>query len=126
MWVGSLALLAPDQSPTSMHDSIHKEVVDSAYDVISKKGYTNWAVGLTGAFIGRAVLDDIRQVMPVSTCVRGMYGVEHDVFLSMPSVVGANGVSRVLNLPLTDLEQDKFLSSVDTLWGVQKDVWDKI
>ena len=40
--VGGVPLLSNGQEPTEVHDSMHKEVVDSAYDVINKKGYTNW------------------------------------------------------------------------------------
>lgn len=40
--IGGVPLLKDGQEPTKLHDDMHKEVVDSAYDVISKKGYTNW------------------------------------------------------------------------------------
>ena len=40
--VGGVPLLSKGQEPTEVHDNMHKEVVDSAYDVIKKKGYTNW------------------------------------------------------------------------------------
>jgi L-lactate dehydrogenase len=124
--VGGVPLLPQGQEPSEIHSNMHREVVSSAYDVIQRKGYTNWAVGLTGAFIGRAVLDDTRQIMPVSTCVRGMNGIEEDVFISMPCSLGSSGVQHVINLPLTNLEQEKFRHSASTLWNIQKDIWDKI
>lgn len=137
------------QRPTEIHDDMHLEVVQSAYDVIRQKGYTNWAGGLATAHIANAVLDDTKQIMPVSTCVRDMYGNEgtttingngsgsssstvvpsitdKDVFLSMPCAIGASGVERVLQLPLTESEETNLRHSADTLWNVQKDVWDKI
>jgi L-lactate dehydrogenase len=40
--IGGVPLLKDGQEPTKLHDDMHKEVVDSAYDVINKKGYTNW------------------------------------------------------------------------------------
>lgn len=124
--VGGVPLLQNGQEPTPVHDSMHKEVVDSAYDVIQKKGYTNWAVGLTGSYIARAVVDDTRQIMPVSTCIRGLYGIEEDIFTSMPCVVGSTGVRRVVELPLTETEENKLRKSTATLWNMQKDIWDKI
>jgi L-lactate dehydrogenase len=124
--VGGVPLLQQGQEPSQIHDNMHREVVNSAYDVIQRKGYTNWAVGLTGAYIGRAILDDTRQIMPVSTCVRGMNGIEEDVFISMPCSLGSSGVQHVINLPLTNLEQEKFRHSASTLWNIQKDIWDKI
>jgi L-lactate dehydrogenase len=123
---GGVPLLGEGQEPTILHERMHKEVVDSAYEVIKKKGYTNWAVGLTGAHIARAVLYDTRQVMPLSTCVRGIYGIEEDIFTSVPCTVGSTGIRRLVKIPLTDSEQAKLQKSAETLWGMQKDIWDKI
>jgi L-lactate dehydrogenase len=119
-------MLEPGEPPSDMLKAMHREVVDSAGDVIVKKGYTNWAVGLTGAYIGNAVLDDTRQIMPLSTCVRGFHGITEDVFLSMPCSVGSHGVRRVIDLPLTQYEIDGFLKSAETVWEIQQGVWDSI
>jgi L-lactate dehydrogenase len=64
--------------------------------------------------------------MPVTTCVRGTKGVKEDVFVSMPAAIGSTGVLRVIDLPLTEKETEKFLHSVDTIWNIQKDVWDNV
>jgi L-lactate dehydrogenase len=124
--VGGVPMLPAGQAPSGIHQAMHAEVVNSAYDIIARKGCTNWAVGLTGAYIANAVLDDTRQIMPVTTCVRGMHGIENDVFLSMPCSIGVNGVRPVIDIPLTDLEKDQFCKSADTIWGMQKDIWDSI
>ena len=126
VYIGGLPLLGHNQEPSSIHEEMHKEVVNSAYDVINKKGYTNWAVGLTGAHIANAIVEDTRQVMPVSTCIRGMHGIEEDVFLSMPCAIGSSGVRRVIDIPLSQTEADSFRASASTIWDVQKGVWDKI
>lgn len=82
--------------------------------------------GLTGAYIGKAILNDTRSIMPLSTCVRGLYGIENDVYLSLPCAVSSHGVVQVLDLPLTPLEKTKIVETANTLWDVQKTVWDKI
>jgi len=43
--VGALPLLDPGQEADDTLKAIHKAVVNSAYDVINLKGYTNWAIG---------------------------------------------------------------------------------
>lgn len=126
VYVGGVPILSTGQDPSPIHEAMHREVANSAYDVIQKKGYTNWAVGLTGAYIANAVLDDTRQIMPVSTCVRGIHGIENDVFLSMPCGIGAQGVRRVIDLPLTGLEKDQLKHSAKTVWDIQKGVWNSI
>jgi L-lactate dehydrogenase len=78
------------------------------------------------AYIGKAILNDTRNIMPLSTCVRGLYGIKEDVFLSVPCSVGAHGVLQVMNLPLTPLEEEKFVNTSKTIWDIQKKIWDKI
>lgn len=51
--VGGIPMLQIGKEPTDVHKNMHREVVESAYDVIVRKGYTNWAVGLTGAYIAK-------------------------------------------------------------------------
>jgi L-lactate dehydrogenase len=100
-------------------NAIHKEVINAAYEVIKAKGYTNWAIGLTVASLVEAVLRNERRVVPVSVPVRGRYGIEEDVYLSLPSVVGINGVSEVINVPLDADEAEKLRSSSAAIHAVQ-------
>jgi L-lactate dehydrogenase len=124
--VGGVPMLQGNEEPSVIHNAMHREVVDSAADVIAKKGYTNWAVGLTNAYIAAAVLCDSHSIMPLSTCVRGIQGIDEDAFLSMPCTVGAHGVHRVIDLPLTALEKELFLKSRDAVWSIQEGIWDQI
>ena len=48
---------------------LHKQVVDSAYEVIKLKGYTSWAIGLSIANLASAILRNSNQVHAVSTMV---------------------------------------------------------
>ena len=124
--IGGVPMVQPDEEPGDMLNDMHREVIESAGDVIAKKGCTNWAVGLTGAHIGAAVLGDTHQIMPLSTCVRGLHGITDDVFLSIPCSIGAYGIRRIINMPLSQFEVDAFLRSAETVWDVQKDIWDHI
>jgi len=72
------------------------------------------------------VLSDTNSIMPASTCVRGLYDIEYDVFLSLPCVIGGKGVRRVLCLPLSESEEKGFQNSAEQVWSVQKGVWDTI
>jgi L-lactate dehydrogenase len=121
--VGGLPVLFGKDKPDDFLDAMHRDVVESAGEVIRRKGYTNWAVGLSTAYIAKAVLADSHTIMPLSTCVRGVQGIEEDVFLSMPCSVGAHGVRRVIDLPLSPFEKELFLKSRDAVWAIQKGVW---
>ncbi len=41
--VGGVPILQLNKAPNESHNAIHRDVVQSAGDVILKKGYTNWA-----------------------------------------------------------------------------------
>lgn len=49
--------------------TIHKKVVDSAYEIISLKGYTSWAIGLSVATIVHGIMQNSRNVFALSTNV---------------------------------------------------------
>lgn len=124
--IGAIPLLKPGEEPPETLKEVHKAVVDSAYDVINLKGYTNWAIGMSTAHIAKAVLNDSRTIIPVSTCVRGLYGVDNDVFLSVPCNVSREGVLGVAKLPLTNSEEETFRKCAKNLWEIQEPIWDKI
>lgn len=99
---------------------IHKEVVDSAYQVIALKGYTSWAIGYSVANLARTILRDQRRIHPVSVLAKGFYGIDGgDVFLSLPAQLGRNGVLGVTNVHLTDEEAQQLRDSAKTILEVQ-------
>ena len=67
---------------------VHKMVVESAYEVIKLlKGYTNWVTGLSVADLIESMLENLSRIHPVSPMVKGMYGIENEVFLSPPCIL---------------------------------------
>jgi L-lactate dehydrogenase len=95
---------------------IADDVKNAAYTVIAGKGATNYAIGLSGARIVEAVLRDEGAVLPVSSVLDGYHGVS-GVALSVPSVVDASGVRRVIEVPFAGDEQERFRASVDAMRG---------
>ncbi|CAK1588091.1 unnamed protein product [Parnassius mnemosyne] len=98
---------------------MHEMVVKSAYEVIKLKGYTSWAIGLSLSQLARAILSDASSVHPVSTYLKGLHGIEHDVFLSLPCVLGHCGISDVICQPLTDKELAQLRKSAELMAQVQ-------
>lgn len=91
-------------------DAIADEVKNAAYTVIAGKGATNYAIGLSGARIVEAVLRDEGAILPVSSVLSGYHGID-GVALSVPSVVDAGGVSRVIDIPFSEAEERSLQSS---------------
>lgn len=101
-------------------EKIHKQVVQSAYEVINLKGYTSWAIGYSVANLAFSIIRDQRRIHPVSILAKGFYGIDGgDVFLSLPAQLGRNGVLGVTNVHLTDEEIQQLRNSAETILEVQ-------
>lgn len=101
------------------HD-ISQEVITSAYRIIEGKGATNYAVGLAGTRIIEAVLNDEHRVLPVSRMVEDFYGIS-DICLSLPSIVGRNGCTQNLAVPLSASEATGLRQSADKMTKIVRE-----
>ncbi|HOQ22997.1 MAG TPA: L-lactate dehydrogenase, partial [Microbacterium sp.] len=95
-------------------DQIAIDVRDAAYKVIQGKGATNYAIGLSGARIVEAILEDEHAVMPVSTVLEDFHGVS-GMALSVPCVVSAAGAVPIRETSFSDHELELFHHSADAL-----------
>ena len=111
-----------DEDGTKLFDEaaladLASQAVQSAYAIISGKGATNYAIGLAGVRLIEAILRDEHMITPVSTVLRDYEGVS-GVALSVPCVLGAGGVQRVLRVPMNDSELAAFARSADAMRAV--------
>ena len=72
------------------------------------------------ADLARSIIKHLRQVHPVSTVSKGLCGINDDGFLSVPSILGQNGISDVVKMTLTPEKEAHLKKCADTLWGIQK------
>lgn len=101
----------------SFKEYIPLTVKRAAYEMINTKGYTNYAVALAIRRICEAIIRDERSVLPVSALLTGEYGME-EVYIGIPSVIGAEGNLRVIEVPFDAQELDSFVESAKTLKGI--------
>jgi L-lactate dehydrogenase len=83
--------------------AIALRVRNAAYEIIRRKGATNFAIAAALTRIVEAIVRDEASVLTVSTLLQGEYGLT-DVCLSLPAVVGRDGVRRVLPVQLDAAE----------------------
>jgi len=95
-------------------EAVERKVRESAYHIIEAKGFTNYGVSLAVRRIVGALLRDEKSVLTVSTAMEGEYGLR-DVCLSVPCVVGSNGVERIIETDLSEEERAGLDTSADTL-----------
>jgi L-lactate dehydrogenase len=89
-------------------------VRDSAYEIIRRKGATNFAIAAALTRIIEAVVRDQASVLTVSTLVDGHYGIS-GVCLSLPAIVDRSGIRRVLAIPLSEEEVARLRRSADAV-----------
>ncbi len=85
-----------------------------AAEVISLKGATVYAPGNAVATMIEAVVKNKRSVIPVSTLLEGEYGYEH-VCIGVPTIVGTEGIQKIIELKLNDSEQNIFDKGINSI-----------
>ncbi|MEE3395597.1 MAG: L-lactate dehydrogenase [Candidatus Onthomonas sp.] len=95
-------------------ERIAADVKNSAYVIIEKKRATYYGVAMSVRRICEAIVRDEKSVLPISSIQHGNYGIE-DVSLSMPAVVGKDGVETLVPIQLSEEEQKKLKESADVL-----------
>lgn len=89
---------------------IADDVKNAAYEVINRKGATAFSVAAVLTRIVEAFLKDEKTVLSVSTLLNDYCGV-NETYLSVPTIVGKNGVERVLSIEFSEEEKEKFVNS---------------
>jgi len=64
--------------------------------------------------ICEVILRDEKSILPISTLMEGAYGIR-DVVLSMPSIVGKDGVEMQVPIALSEQELKSLQESADLL-----------
>lgn len=109
------------QPLSSMKEATSKKIMkafvkarNTAGTVINAKGSTYYAIGVVINQLVDAILRDTKRVYPVSSPLNGQYGFR-DVAISVPCIIGRNGVEKILEVPLSNEEKKLMAKSVKTL-----------
>ena len=104
------ALDAHCKDDDEVRRSVEQEVRYANITIIEGTGASQLGIGIASARIAEAILRDERAVMPI-----GSYHPKYGVTLSLPSVLGRQGVTRVLAAEMSDEESKALERSADTL-----------
>lgn len=107
------------------HDKATKEIAEkvknSAYEIIQRKRATYYGVAMAVKRICEVIVRDEKSILPVSTAMHGEHGVD-GVVLSMPCIVGKDGIETKVPITLNETEQQQLLGSAKVL----KDIIDTL
>ncbi len=113
--VGSQPLsLFPNFSEVKALEAYEK-TRQAAYRIIEAKGYTQYGIASAVSHLVKAIFSDSKKVLPVSIPLHRYLETISGVALSVPCVVGRNGVEQILT-PKLDWQEKKLLEkSAETI-----------
>ncbi len=95
-------------------EAIAAEGKAGGWHILGGKGSTEFGIGAAIAEVVRGIFGDENRILPVSTLLNGQYG-QRNVYASVPAILNRHGVSEVIELNLTEAEQEKFNASCKTM-----------
>jgi L-lactate dehydrogenase len=98
--------------PYSLEDfnALFLKVRDAGYEIMKRKGRTNYAVALGLTKIVESIIRDENAIVTVSCLLEDYHGVS-DICLSVPAVLNRKGVKEIIKLPLDEKEIADFRES---------------
>ena len=82
-----------------------------------KTGSAFYAPAASAIEMAEAYLKDQKRVLPCAAHLKGQYGVK-DMYVGVPTVIGAKGVERVVEINLNATEKKQFMKSVSAVKGL--------
>jgi len=96
-------------------------VKNSAYEIIEKKKATYYGIAMSVRRVCEAIVRDEKSILPVSSIRHGEYGIE-GVALSLPVIVGKNGLEEAVPIQLSEQEAAALRASAEAIRTVADSV----
>ena len=100
-------------------DSIVQRTRDGGAEIVGllKTGSAFYAPATSAIEMAEAYLKDQKRVLPCAAWVKGAYGLD-GMYVGVPTVIGAGGIEKVIDITLDGEEQAMFQKSVDAVKGL--------
>lgn len=93
---------------------IEKDAKEGGWITYNGKFCTEYAIALTAARLVRFIRYDEKAIVPVSALLDGEYG-ESGLFVGVPAIVGRNGIEKVIEIPISDVDKKRFHDCCDSI-----------
>ncbi len=95
-------------------ERMYREVRDSAYEIIQRKGVTCYGIAMAVGRIAECIVKNEHAVLPISVVLDGQYGLD-GLALSIPSLLGRQGLEEILEIPLSPEENRALRDSAEQM-----------
>ena len=107
-------------SPTRLKE-IEKDVINSAYTIIDKKGSTYYGIAAAVVRIVDSIINDTNSILTISSYIESAFdGRIQDVYLSVPSIVTSKGVKQTIWPIYSKDEKEALIASADKIKSLIK------
>ncbi len=104
----------PHRFPDFNREQMVADMKYGGYLVLKGKGSTEFGIATASVELVRAIFHDEKKLLPFSCYLDGQYG-QHEVFASVPAIIGKDGVDSIIEIRMTEDEKALFDSSCDVI-----------
>ena len=97
-------------------DEIVKRTRDGGAEIVNllKSGSAYYAPAASAVAMAESYLKDKKRVLPCAAYLNSEYGIK-DLYVGVPTVIGARGVERIVEIQLNSAERTMFEKSAEAV-----------
>ena len=102
-------------------EEIVQRTRDGGAEIIKflEKGSAFYAPAASGIEMAESYLKNLKKLLPCAAYLNGEYGVDK-IYAGVPVIIGSNGVEKIKELQLNELEKKEFENSINAV----KELWE--
>ena len=102
-------------------DELLQRTREAGWQIFNRKGNTCYGIAASTTAIVKSILFNENRILPVTVGLTGQYGL-NNVFLSVPTIINADGAKEIVEIDLTEEEQKGLLASADVITKFYEDL----
>ena len=109
--------------PAERIDSLVERTRNGGAEIVGllKTGSAYYAPASAAVEMAEAILKDKKKILPCAVCLDGEYGI-NNLFIGVPVKLGENGVEEIIEIKLTDQEQEALNRSANAVQTLVDDM----
>ena len=88
-----------DRTGSTTKEDLRNKTVQAGWEIFNRKGNTCHGIAASTSAIVKSILFNENRIYPVTVELEGQYGID-GVFLSVPAIIGKNGIKEVVEIKL--------------------------
>ena len=86
-----------ERTGSTTKEDLRNKTVQAGWEIFNRKGNTCYGIAASTSAIVKSILFNENRIYPVTVELEGQYGID-GVFLSVPAIIGKNGIKEVVEI----------------------------